>query len=114
MYDIVKKFLEKDDVLSLAVDGEPVFEAKSTAIALGFEIPWKAIAVNVEEDEYITLTKEDKKMVFLKESGLYSLAMASDTQEAKEFQKWLFSQMWFKEEAKDCMEQLLHGGDDNE
>ncbi|MFI3255459.1 MAG: Bro-N domain-containing protein [Eubacteriales bacterium] len=114
MYDIVKIFLEKDDVVSLVIEGEPLFEAKSTAKAFGFENPWKAIALNVEKDEYIKLEKDGRQIILIRESGFYSLALSSKTPEAKEFRKWAFSQKFFKDGAMECIEQLLNGGIDNE
>ncbi len=108
MYDIVDIFLKRDDVISLTMEGEPVFEAKTTAKAFGFEKPMKAIALNVDEHEFFYLTQDGKKMIFLRESGLYALAMVADSPEAKAFQKWLFSQQWFKQGANAVLDELLN------
>lgn len=107
MYDIVDVFLHKEDVFSMEVEGQPVFEAKSTAKALGFSKPWKAIVENVDEGEFVSVIQDGKNLTLLNEVGLYSLAFVSPSPEAREFRKWMFSQSWFKTGASTVLDELL-------
>ena len=82
------------------VDGEPWFRGKEVAKLLGYANTTQAILSNVEGDDRKKL-KEIVNLshrltdyhfgisVFVNESGLYSLILRSQKEEAKAFQQWV-------------------------
>ena len=85
-------------VRTIEIDGEPYFVGKDVAIILGYAKPRNAIATHVDE--------EDKKdapiqgnlggaqvMTVINESGLYSLILSSKLPKAKEFKRWVTSEV---------------------
>lgn len=85
-------------VRTIEIDGEPYFVGKDVALILGYAKPRNAIATHVDE--------EDKKdapiqgdlggaqvMTVINESGLYSLILSSKLPKAKEFKRWVTSEV---------------------
>ena len=78
--------------------GEPWFVGKDVAEALGYTAPRNAIANHVDDED-----KKDaliqcplggtQKMVIINESGLYSLILSSKLPQAKEFKRWVTSEV---------------------
>ncbi|MBO4589345.1 MAG: phage antirepressor KilAC domain-containing protein [Bacteroidaceae bacterium] len=75
--------------------GEPLFVGKDVALALGYKNVNKALADHVDEDD---LTKRypivdnlgrQQLAIFINESGLYSLILASKLPQAKAFKRWV-------------------------
>ena len=86
---------EFGQVRSVEVEGEPYFVAKDIAIALGYSNPRKAIIDHVEEEDK-GVTKCDtlggaQEITIINESGLYSLILSSKLPSAKEFKRWITS-----------------------
>ena len=82
-------------VRSVEVEGEPYFVAKDIAIALGYSNPRKAIIDHVDEEDK-GVTKCDtlggaQEITIINESGLYSLILSSKLPSAKEFKRWITS-----------------------
>lgn len=75
--------------------GEPWFVAKDVCEILGYVNPSKAIADHVDDED--KLNNESLASLgqrggwIINESGLYSLVLRSDKKEAKEFKRWVTS-----------------------
>src|SRR4051794_20307271 len=83
------------------------FKAREIAALLGYKYPANAIQDNVElEDKIIcsdliktkvdwktTLSKIHPQTIFITESGLYSLILSSKLPQAKEFKRWVTSEV---------------------
>ena len=76
-----------------------MFVGKDVAQALGYAKPENAIATHVDtEDKTTTLiqgtgSNYKSKMVIINESGLYSLILSSKLPQAKEFKRWVTSEV---------------------
>lgn len=80
-------------------NGEPWFIGKDVAEILGYKKPENAIAVHVDdEDKTTTLiqgtgSNYKSNAVIINESGLYSLILSSKMPKAKEFKRWVTSEV---------------------
>ena len=77
--------------------GETFFVGKDVAQALGYRNTRKALQDHVD-DEDKGVTKRDtlggiQQMVVINESGLYSLVLSSKLPQAKEFKRWITSEV---------------------
>lgn len=77
--------------------GEPWFCGKDVAEALGYSNPRKALQDHVNEEDK-GVTKRDtlggkQAMTFINESGLYSLILSSKLDTAKQFKRWVTSEI---------------------
>ena len=84
-------------VRTAVVDGEVMFVGKDVADCLGYANSRKAIADHVD-DEDKGVTKCDtlggvQDLTVINESGLYSLVFASKLPKAKEFKRWVTSEV---------------------
>lgn len=86
-------------VRTTEINGEPWFVGKDVAEALGYNNTRKAISDHVdEEDKTDGVTIRDaigreQNPVLIKESGLYSLILSSKLPTAKEFKRWITSEV---------------------
>jgi anti-repressor protein len=72
--------------------GEPWFAATDICNSLGYANPSKAIKDHTDDDErYNARLDRGGNMLFINESGLYSLILRSRMQTAKQFRKWVTS-----------------------
>lgn len=80
-------------------DNEPWFVAKDVATILGYAKPENAVATHVDdEDKTSTLIQGSgsnykSNAVLINESGLYSLIMSSKLPTAKQFKRWVTSEV---------------------
>lgn len=78
-------------------NGLPWFIGKDVATALGYTNSRKAIADHVDAEDRNTVTIRDgignPNKTVVNESGLYSLVMASQLPAAKEFKRWVTSEV---------------------
>lgn len=78
-------------------NGELWFSGKDVAVALGYSNPHKAVRDHVDdEDKGVneTFTPGGKQVVgIINESGLYSLILSSKLPTAKEFKRWVTSEV---------------------
>ena len=84
-------------VRTVEIDGEPYFVGKDVATILGYSNPRDAISKHVD-DEDKGVAKCDtlggrQEILFINESGLYSLILASKLPGAKEFKRWVTSEV---------------------
>ena len=78
-------------------DGEPWFAGKDVASALGYSNSSDAILKHVAAEDRlesrIAISGQRRKVVFINESGLYSLILSSKLESAKRFKRWVTSEV---------------------
>ena len=84
-------------VRAIMKDGEPWFSGKDVAVALGYSNPHKAIRDHVDDEDKLTertvLSGQNREVIFINESGLYSLIFSSRMPNAKKFKRWVTSEV---------------------
>lgn len=84
------------EIRTVTINHEPWFVGKDVAIALGYGNPQKAIRDHVDgEDATVneSFTVHGTPAKLINESGLYSLIMASKLPTAKQFKRWVTSEV---------------------
>ena len=87
------------EIRVMVKDGEPWFVGKDVAEVLGYKSPSVAICENVDSEDKTTFvisesgSKYKSKTTFINESGLYSLILSSKLPQAKEFKRWVTSEV---------------------
>lgn len=80
-------------------DGEPLFCANDVCTALGFANPRDAVATHVDTNydvakrDIIDSMGRTQNATFVTESGLYALIFGSKLESAKEFKRWVTSEV---------------------
>ncbi|MCD3432184.1 ORF6C domain-containing protein [Streptococcus equi subsp. zooepidemicus] len=84
-------------VRTLTINNEPYFVGKDVADILGYQNPQKARRDHVDFDdkltEQIVQSGQNREMIIINESGLYSLILSSKLPQAKEFKRWVTSEV---------------------
>lgn len=90
------------EIRTVQINGEPWFVAKDICFALGLGNTSQAVS-RLEESEKTTVIKNDigiindldinPKIILINESGLYFLIFKSQKPEARDFQKWVTSEV---------------------
>ena len=85
-------------VRTVITDGEPWFVGKDVAVILGYSKPRNAIATHVDcEDKKVAPIQGDlggtQQMIIINESGLYSLILSSKMPKARDFKRWVTSEI---------------------
>lgn len=83
-------------IRTVVINEEPYFVGKDVAVALGYAKPQNAIAKHVDEDDslkwgIIDSMGRNQETTVINESGLYSLIFGSKLESAKDFKKWVTS-----------------------
>ena len=77
--------------------GEPLFVGKDVAEALGYSDPQKALKMHVDDDDKLTrqivVSGQRRTIIFITESGLYSLVLSSKLPQARVFKRWVTSEV---------------------
>lgn len=80
-------------VRTIEIDNEPWFVGKDVAVALGYTNTAKAVRDHVDEEDKLTerivLSGQNREVIFINESGLYSLILSSKLPTAKDFKRWV-------------------------
>ena len=88
---------EFGSIRTVEVDGEPYFVGKDVAEVLGYVNPSKALDDHVDEEDKLnnkSLSSLGQRGGWLiNESGLYSLILSSKLPKAKEFKRWVTSEV---------------------
>lgn len=88
---------EFGEIRTIEKDGEPWFVGKDVAAALGYERPTKAILDHVDEDKDEVPIQDSigrsQNTPIINESGLYSLVLSSKLPGAKQFKRWITSEV---------------------
>lgn len=98
MENLVKVF-EKDNfkVRTIIKDNEIWFVGKDVAEALGYSDTNQAIRRHIDEEDKLTRQidgiGQKREMYIINESGLYSLVLSSKLPTAKEFKRWVTSEV---------------------
>lgn len=84
-------------VRTVTINGEPWLVGKDVAEALGYSNPRKAISDHVDAEDR-GVTKCDtlggpQEMTIINESGLYALVLSSKLPKAKEYRRWVTSEV---------------------
>ena len=87
------------EVRTMVINDEPWFVGKDVAEVLGYKSPSVAICENVDSEDKTTFvisesgSKYKSKTTFINESGLYSLVLSSKLPQAKDFKRWVTSEV---------------------
>lgn len=96
----VQLFINKDlglEVRAVEIDGEGWLVGKDVAEVLGYKDTDYAIRTHVDEEDKLTRgftgTGQNRNMICINESGLYSLVLRSKLPGAKKFRRWVTSEV---------------------
>ena len=83
--------------MTMVIKNEPWFVNKDVVMMLGYERADNAIRSNVEEEDklmhQISASGQRRQMTIINESGLYALILSSKLPQAKEFKRWVTSEV---------------------
>ena len=82
----------------MVINDEPWFVGKDVAEVLGYRLARKALYDHVEDDDKKGVPIQNplggkQEMTIINESGLYSLILSSKLPQAKEFKRWVTSEV---------------------
>lgn len=84
-------------VRTITIDSEPFFVGKDVADILGYQNGSRDINRHVDDDDKLmhqfSASGQNRNMIIINESGLYSLILASKLPQSKEFKKWVTSEV---------------------
>lgn len=88
---------ENNQLRTLLINNEPWFLGKDVADILEYTNTAKAIRDHVDEEDKLTerivLSGQNREVIFINESGLYSLVLSSKLPSAKRFKHWVTSEV---------------------
>lgn len=88
---------EFGSVRTTTVNGEIMFVGKDVADILGYSNTPKAIRDHVDDEDKLTerivLSGQNREVIFINESGLYSLILSSKMPNAKKFKHWVTAEV---------------------
>lgn len=99
---VTKEFLFNDQQVRTVVrDGEPWFVGKDVAIVLGYGNTKDALLSHIDEEDRVILQRSEnatfeipnRGLTIINESGLYSLIVSSKLPTAKDFKRWVTSEV---------------------
>lgn len=83
------------NIRTMNIDGKPWFIGKDIAEALGYSKARSALRLHVDEEDkssFVTSSPGgDQQMIAINESGMYSLILSSKLPKAKQFKRWITS-----------------------
>ncbi len=88
---------KNQEIRALAIDGEPYFVGKEVATILGYQNGSRDVNRHVDEEDRryyrIGTPSGEQEATIINESGLYSLILSSKLPTAKEFKRWVTSEV---------------------
>lgn len=86
------------EIRALELDGQPWFVGKDVAQALGYSNTRDALERHIDDEDKNTVVNPDgnrgnPNMTIINESGLYSLVLSSKLPGAKQFKRWVTSEV---------------------
>ena len=87
---------EGKDIRTVIVDNQPWFVGKDLADVLGYSNPQKALRDHIDvEDKTVneSFSVNGTKVILVNESGLYSLILKSQLPGARQFKRWVTSEV---------------------
>lgn len=84
-------------IRTMEINGEPWFVGKDIADILEYTNTAKAIRDHVDDEDKLTerivLSGQNREVILINESGLYSLILSSKMSNAKKFKRWVTSEV---------------------
>ena len=84
-------------IRTIEINNEPWFVGKDVADILEYTNTAKAIRDHVDEEDKLTerivLSGQNREVIFINESGLYSLILSSKMPDAKKFKRWVTAEV---------------------
>lgn len=84
-------------VRTVIIDNDPYFVGKDIATILGYKNTKDALLKHVDDEDklgsQIATSGQNRKMIVINESGLYSLILSSKLPTAKQFKHWVTSEV---------------------
>lgn len=84
-------------IRTIEKDGEPWFVGKDVAEVLGYSNTADAVQKHVDDDDKLTsqiaIAGQNRNIIIINESGLYSLVLSSKLPTAKKFKRWVTSEV---------------------
>ena len=86
------------EIRTAEIDGEPWFVGKDVALALGYKDTINALKAHIDDEDKrggwrITTPSGEQEMTIINESGLYSLVLSSKLPGAKQFKRWVTTEV---------------------
>lgn len=85
------------DVRAVTINNEPYFVGKDVAGILGYQNGSRDVNRHVDEEDKLKYrfgtSGQDREMIIINESGLYSLILSSKLPQVKEFKRWVTSEV---------------------
>lgn len=84
-------------VRTVTINGEPYFVGKDVADVLGYNDTNQAVRKHVDDEDKLTRqfdgSGQKRNMTIINESGLYALILGSKLPQAKDFKRWVTSEV---------------------
>ena len=97
MKNLVFKSKEFGQIRTCTVEGETYFVGKDVASGLGYKNTKNALMRHVDEEDKLgarfTTSGQNREMIVINESGLYSLILSSKLDSARRFKRWVTSEV---------------------
>ena len=97
MKNLVFRSKEFGQIRTCTVKGETYFVGKDVADALGYVNPNKAMIDHVDDEDKLTsrivMAGQNRQVIVINESGLYSLILSSKLDSALRFKRWVTSEV---------------------
>ena len=97
MKNQIFKNAEFGPIRTYVVDGETYFVGKDVASGLGYKNTKDALMRHVDEEDKLgsgfTTSGQNREMIIINESGLYSLILSSKLESARRFKRWVTSEV---------------------
>ena len=97
MKNLVFRSKEFGQIRTCTVKGETYFVGKDVADALGYVNPNKAMIDHVDDEDKLTsrivMAGQNRQVIIINESGLYSLILSSKLDSARRFKRWVTSEV---------------------
>jgi prophage antirepressor-like protein len=87
---------EGKDIRTVIVDNQPWFVGKDLADVLGYSNPQKALRDHIDDEDKTvneSFSVNGTKVILVNESGLYSLILKSQLPGARQFKRWVTSEV---------------------
>ena len=97
MKNQIFKSKEFGQIRTCMMNGETYFVGKDVTDALGYVNPNKAMIDHVDDEDKLTsrivMAGQNRQVIVINESGLYSLILSSKLESAKRFKRWVTSEV---------------------
>jgi prophage antirepressor-like protein len=88
---------EGNEVRTVLINDEPYFVGKDIADVLGYSNTSKAIRDHIDKEDKLTerivISGQNREVIAINESGMYSLVLSSKLPNAKKFKRWVTNEV---------------------